>query len=116
MSRIVRTRHIVALIAAYAIALQALLLPLSIAAAGPLTAVNCTSAQPGHVPSTHQTGCPCATGCMTHCCDSSLDVPASVRVVAPSLVSRQITHTYAFAAVRRVADHRPQIPRAPPAA
>ena len=116
MSRIVRTRRVVALTAAYVIALQALLLPLTVAAANPLTAADCTLARPGHGPLTHQTGCPCAVGCLTHCCDGSLNVPVSPRAVPPTCISREVTHPYAFATVRRAADHRPQIPRAPPAA
>src|SRR5690242_14955823 len=62
-------RRSVALLAAYVVALQLLLLPLGVAAGAALPGVHCTTDQPGQ-PQTQ--GCPCTAGCGTACCQQTL--------------------------------------------
>jgi hypothetical protein len=65
-------RRSIALLAAYVVALQMLLLPLGVAAASVVSGVHCTADQPAQ----HQTqGCPCAAGCGTGCCVQALASP-----------------------------------------
>jgi hypothetical protein len=112
-----RSRRIIALIAAYVVALQALLLPLSVAAGGPFESSLCAAAAPvDHAPSPagHDSGCPCAAGCGTQCCVQTLAGPP---VVVTLHLTRAIAMTPAPAIepIVRVADRNPQVPRAPPA-
>jgi len=115
-----RGRPIVALIAAYAVALQALLWPLSLAASHPLQASLCSEASAttgGPAPAGHDSSCPCAAGCGMQCCVRTFVGPARAAVV---LVLRPtgaitLTPTRMLAPVIRVANRSPQVPRAPPA-
>jgi hypothetical protein len=109
----------IALAAAYVVALQALLLPLSIAAGDPFGSSLCvasTSVEGQSAPGSHESGCPCAAGCGTQCCVQTLADPPQF-TFAPVL-SRAIAMapSPAFVPAIRLADRRPQIPRAPPAA
>jgi len=115
MKKRVRSRRIIALAAAYVVALQALLLPLSVAASGPFAAGICASSIDGPQAPGHDSGCPCAAGCGMACCAQAPIGPpqgvmalfaAYVRVTAPAL---------AIEAFVRPAAKGPQIPRAPPA-
>lgn len=115
-----RIRPTVALAAAYVIALQALLLPLSAAAAGrafpfPLCSAGASVAGSA-APEGHSSGCPCAAGCGIPCCVHALAAPpqkqvtlvtsgVSVRMAMVVLVSAPCTTI-----------RGPQVARAPPAA
>lgn len=73
-----RSRPVIALGAAYVIALQALLLPLSVAVGGSLFFSLCsagTSVASSQSPAGHQSGCPCAAGCGMQCCVHALAEP-----------------------------------------
>ena len=117
MSEPVRPRRVIALIAAYVVALQAL--PLSIAAGSPFESSLCAatnSVDGSRSPAGHDTGCPCAAGCGTQCCAQTLAGPPQV-LVAVSLTSAvAMSLTPAIEPVIRLADRSPQVPRAPPAA
>jgi hypothetical protein len=66
MSKSLRCRHVIALAAAYVVALQALLLPLSVAAGSPFHSSLCAAAAATDglpQPTGHDGGCPCAAGC-----------------------------------------------------
>jgi len=107
----------VALIAAYLIALQALLLPLSVAAGAPFASGICaTSAEGSHSPGRHETGCPCAAGCGMQCCAQALAGPASIGIALAPPRSSVIALAPAIEAMFRPASKSPQNPRAPPAA
>jgi hypothetical protein len=83
MSESTRTRRVIALIAAYVVALQALLLPLSVAA-GPFKSSLCTAATSvdgSPSPADHDSGCASAAGCGTQCCAQTLARPAVVAVM-----------------------------------
>jgi hypothetical protein len=111
-------RRIIALAAAYLVALQALLLPLSVAAGSPFVGPPCSTSvsQPGSQPVKHDTGCPCAAGCGMQCCAQALAAPS------PELSARIPVISYAMAlqltpvVERRTPIRSPSIPRAPPAA
>lgn len=118
MKKPVRSRRIVALFAAYVVALQALLLPLSVAAGGPLDASLCTaaaSAEGSPSPASHQTGCPCAAGCGMQCCMQALASPPQFAVALGQTRISAMTTAPAFEPVIRLAMRSPQVPRAPPA-
>jgi hypothetical protein len=108
-----------ALAAAYVVALQALLLPLSIAAGesfGSSLCVSSTSVEGQPASGSHESGCPCAAGCGTQCCVQTLAGPSQF-AFAPVL-SRAIAMgpTPVVVPAIRLAERRPQIPRAPPVA
>jgi len=107
-------RPVIALIAAYVLALQALLLPLSVAAA-PFAGGLCAAAQTNDGVPGHTTGCPCAAGCGTHCCGAALTMPPAdgVRLIVTSFKAARPAPIFIPAA--RAFRRSPQIPRAPPA-
>ena len=88
------TRRLIALAAAYLVAAQAILLPLSVASANPLLSQLCISSPDGagHAPAGSDGGCGCAAGCGMQCCapghmaappDEFRAQPVLVRVLAP---------------------------------
>jgi len=107
----------IALIAAYIVALQALLLPLSVAAGAPggtlcASTSSPASSHPGAAPA-----CPCAAGCGIQCCAGSLFSPPQAiafGVIRASLLAPPSPP--AAVAVARPSLHNPQLARAPPAA
>ncbi|MGH6665146.1 MAG: hypothetical protein ACREB2_09640 [Pseudolabrys sp.] len=119
MSESTRPRRIVALAAAYVVALQALLLPLSIAAGGPFGASLCAatiSVAGAPSPASRDSGCPCAAGCGTQCCVQTLADPPQVTFLPGLRRAISISPAQKMASVIRLADRSPQVPRAPPAA
>jgi len=107
----------VALIAAYLVALQGLLLPLSVAAGAPFASGLCaTSAEGSHSPGSHETGCPCAAGCRMQCCAQALAGPASIGIALARPRSSVIALATAIEAVFCPVSKGPQNPRAPPSA
>jgi len=119
MSESARTRRVIALAAAYVIALQALLLPLSVAAGGPFESSLCAAAAPvdgSPSPAGHDSGCPCAAGCGTQCCVQTLAGPAVATVTFDLTRSIAMAPAPAIEPIVRAADRSPQVPRAPPAA
>ncbi|MDO8877508.1 MAG: hypothetical protein Q8M24_16470 [Pseudolabrys sp.] len=110
-------RRIFALAATYVVVLQALLLPLTVAAAAaPMAEGLCiTASADTRAPASHDTGCACAAGCGMQCCGQGL------LGAAPSAIAVALADFYVLAPapalepVVRVAMRRPQIPRAPPA-
>src|SRR5512140_1706120 len=117
MSHAYRSRRIVALIAAYVVALQALLLPLSVAARA-ADASLCASAGVAspHSGDGHATGCPCAAGCGTQCCDSAMAGPPPAVIVRASAAITKFAPPPAIVSAARPHPHSPQLARAPPAA
>jgi hypothetical protein len=116
MKKPVRSRRIIALAAAYVVALQALLLPLSVAAAGPFAGGICASSVDGPKAPGHDSGCPCAAGCGTACCVQALIGPPQGAVAHFAAYVRVIAPAPAIDAIVRPTAKGPQIPRAPPAA
>ncbi len=119
MSEPGRIRPIIALAAAYLIALQALLLPLSVAAGGALPFNLCSaheSAASPQGPTGHSTGCPCAAGCGMQCCVHALAAPPQNPILlAARGAGLRMAMTVPLFAARRPG-HVLQLARGPPVA
>jgi hypothetical protein len=116
MNNPVRPRRVIALIAAYVVGLQALLLPLSVAAASPLINSLCVSAADNmQTPVSHDSGCPCAVGCGMQCCAQAMLGSLPISFTGSLTVIRVMTPPLALAPVVQAGLRTPQNPRAPPA-
>jgi hypothetical protein len=110
-------RRFFALAAIYVVVLQALLLPLAVAAGGPLADSLCISSSADtHGTAGHDTGCPCAAGCGTQCCGQGVVGAAPGSLVIASTLAGILTPALALEPVAPAAERHPQNPRAPPAA
>lgn len=112
------TRRLIALAAAYLVAAQAILLPLSVAAASPLLSALCVSSSDGtgHGTSGSDNGCGCAAGCGMQCCaPAALDAPAAKFRASPA-VAQILAPVVVFAASLRAEERGWHRPRAPPLA
>jgi hypothetical protein len=116
MRKTAPSRRVIALVAAYVVALQALLLPLSVAA-GPVIGDTRCSASAGQTqsPAGSDTGCPCAAGCGMQCCAQSLAGSPQVSVAISPTFAWVSMPASVLEPVVRLAKMRPQAPRAPPA-
>jgi hypothetical protein len=116
MRRLIPSRRLIALLAAYVVALQALLLPLTVAAHPIVGDSLCSSAtaDDGRGPVGHDTGCACAAGCGMQCHAPALaDAPAVALAARHALVSR-IAPERPIVAVIRPSSRTPLVARAPP--
>jgi hypothetical protein len=106
----------IALAAAYVVALQALLLPLSVAAGATVAGTLC-SASAGHsqAPAGSDSACPCAAGCGMQCGAQALAGSPQISVAVSPTFAFAAMPAPAFEPVVRMAEMRPQVPRAPPA-
>lgn len=119
MSRRSGTLRIIALLAAYVVALQALLLPMSVALGGLLDLTPCTvstSVGSAQAPAGHQTGCPCAAGCGMQCCVHAFGGPPQHRIVLDLTGAVTPILFPALVPAVRTFVRGPQAARAPPAA
>ena len=114
MSQPKPARRVIALIAAYVVALQALLLPLSVAAGGPLQTSLCSETSNG-APVKHDGGCPCAAGCGMQCHMPALAGPPQIAIADLPVRSVGMNAAPVFDPVVRIADRGPHSQRAPPA-
>lgn len=115
MGRTGISKAVIALAAAYAIALQGVLAVLSLTVAGPGAALLCTSAQPGGGSPIPGSDCPCAAGCgmPSHCGNAAAPSPTPV-VGAPVYPASSIMPAGASAPRHVAARPTPYDPRAPP--
>jgi hypothetical protein len=118
MGGIFRSRRWIAPIAAYVVALQAVLLPLSAVTAASLATSICSAhatndrASP---PADSRSACPCAAGCGTLCCAQAMLAPESAAIVrGADVFSPAALPHLRRASLVRAPDWRPQAPRAPP--
>jgi hypothetical protein len=111
-----RSRRIVALAAAYVIGLQALLLPLSVAAGGVLVPLCSGQASVGNAqgPVGHDNGCPCAAGCGMQCGAHALAGPPQTVIAFGAFSAASLLPPPAIDAPPRLAVRNPQLARAPP--
>jgi len=118
MTRGKATRRIVALAAAYVIGLQALLLPLSVAAGGLLTPLCSGQLSVGKAqgPLGQDNGCPCAAGCGMQCGVHALAGPPQTAIAFGAFGNASRLAPPAIEAAPRLALRGPQLARAPPAA
>jgi hypothetical protein len=116
MSTPLHCRRLVALVAAYVVALQALLLPLSVAAGTQFSSSLCVALADGsHSPNSHDNSCPCAAGCGMQCCGQAFPAPPTVVTAVAPVCGFAFVPAPAIKLVLRPAGKGPQIPRAPPA-
>ncbi|WP_137045181.1 hypothetical protein [Pseudolabrys sp. FHR47] len=113
-------RRLLAVAAAYVVALQLVLLPLTLAAADPLSGPLCSQAAASAAvpadPLKTNTGCACAAGCGTQCCASSaLAAPSFTHAVDRNPLWT-VTPTLVFGSATLAQARSPHNPRAPPAA
>lgn len=112
------TRRLIALAASYLVAAQVILLPLSVAAAGPMLNALCVS-QPsglGHGPAGSDSGCGCTAGCGVLCCaPAALNTPPAEFLASPKLV-RVLAPVAAFGSGIHSDSRGSHHPRAPPLA
>lgn len=116
MRRFIPSRRLIALLAAYVVVLQALLLPLTVAAHSIVGDSLCSSAtaDDGRGPAGHDTGCACAAGCGMQCHTPALaDAPAVALTVRYARVSK-IAPTRLIGAVVCPSRRTPLMARAPP--
>lgn len=113
------SKRVIGLLAAYLVALQALLLPLSMPAAAQVGGL-CISAQddggPAQQPSGHDQGCPCAAGCAMQCHAPALAAGAAARMPAPPVVIAIVLVPAPPASPIPPFARGAQMPRGPPAA
>lgn len=108
-----------ALFAAYVVALQALLLPLTVAASATPEAALCVTVagEGSRLPVSHDTGCACAAGCGMQCCAQTLlGPPAQAAAEERATFVGVIAPPALLTSIARPADRGPQAPRAPPMA
>jgi len=117
MTRLARGRLFVTLIAAYVVALQALLLPMAVAAGAPFDSSICASPPDStHQPAGHDSGCPCAAGCGMACCAQALLGPPQANAAPARTYARAEMATRTLDPVVRPFVRSPQVARAPPVA
>lgn len=108
-----------ALFAAYVVALQALVLPLTVAAFAMPEAGLCVTVA-GEVsppPVSHNTGCACAAGCGMQCCAQSFAAPPEQSGIALRAAQADVVVLpHATLVAVPSSDGTPHSPRAPPAA
>lgn len=111
-----RPLRILALIAAYLVALQALLLPLTVAAGAAYDSSLCVTVQaPDDTPSRHDTGCACAAGCGMQCHSLALAPPLAAGLADPMPQFSAFVAPALIVAVVKSTGHSPPMARAPPA-
>jgi hypothetical protein len=112
-------RQLIALAAAYVIALQALLLPLSVAVGGAYPFSLCsagTSIAGSQSPADHQTGCPCAAGCGMQCGVHALAGPPQTPIAVELAQAGVLMPLPALEVAVRPAMRGLQVARGPPQA
>ena len=114
-----RFRQVVALFAAYMVALGALLLPLSVAAGASVDVSHCrsvVSVDSSQPPADHATGCACAAGCGMQCGIHGLAGPPQAAVAYLQIRVSVLAPPRSIDGVTRRVDRGPQSPRPPPVA
>lgn len=111
------SRRLIGLCAAYLVALQALILPLSMPAAANYAGGLCITAPDGDAPPAGQDhGCPCAAGCGMQCHVPALAAGLAASMESPQRAVASVLVPQRLEAFSARAFHGPQMPRGPPAA
>ena len=98
-------------------ALQALLLPLSVAiGSAPAGALCVSGGSAGHMAIGHESGCPCAAGCGMQCGMHAAGAPPQTLLTLASFDAVRLQPPPAVEQAGRPMAHSPQLARAPPAA
>lgn len=116
MSKPVRSRRLIALFAAYVVALQGFLLPLTVAAFAAPESVLCTTAgNTAPQPASHDTACACAAGCGMQCGAPSLAGPLPQNAIVLHATQGVLVTLPPATLVAVPSDEgTPHSPRAPP--
>jgi len=113
------SRRMIGLLAAYLVALQALILPLSMPAAAGVGGL-CITAQdngaPAQSPAGQDHGCPCAAGCAMQCHVPALAAGAAASVATPLMAVADVLRPVPAAQSPGPLARGAQMPRGPPAA
>lgn len=119
MQTALRTRRLIALIAAYVVAIQALLLPLTVAASASLDASLCISSVSGDGSGSttgHKTGGLCAANCAMQCCAPAFASPPRIELAFGATGAGTAAEPSVIVGVLIATTHTPQSARAPPGA
>lgn len=120
MRRSLFSRRLIALGAAYLVALQALILPLSMPVSASPAASLCVSAQDGGgaagAPAGQDHACPCAAGCGMQCHAPALGAGVAGSLPAPQFVLAAMLVPGSLPAQAPSARRGAQLPRGPPVA
>ena len=112
------SRRMIGLLAAYLVALQALILPLSMPATAALADSLCITegtGSPAQHPAGRDHGCPCCAGCGMQCAAPALaDAPPALPAPPQAVVTAAAVPAL-LAMTPRPAPRSPQMPRGPPA-
>jgi hypothetical protein len=112
-----RSRGFIAVFAAYVVALQALLLPLSVLAGVPGSALCLSAASNGAgQPADHPNGCPCAAGCGLQCCAQTSVLPPQIVIARAAAQVTALPAAHLAEQFRPARDFASHHPRGPPAA
>lgn len=111
-----RFQRLIALFAAYAVAFQVFLLPLTVTSfAAPENVLCSTAVEASHPFSGHDSGCACAAGCGMQCGALSLaDAPRQGVTVVRTGHGFPVPPQRAVSAVAITDERSPHSPRAPP--
>lgn len=111
-----RFRRLIALFAAYVVAFQVFLLPLTVTSfAAPENGLCVAAAEASHPFSSHDSGCACAAGCGMPCGTLSLaDAPSLDVIVLRTAHGFVVRPQLAIPRVAKTDDGIPHSPRAPP--
>jgi hypothetical protein len=117
MTESARSQGFIAVFAAYVLALQALLLPLSVLAGAPGSTLCLSAASSGAgQPTDHPSGCPCAAGCGLQCCAQTSVLPPQIVVARAVAQVAASLPSYLGEQFQPAGDFGSHHPRAPPAA
>jgi hypothetical protein len=118
MTESVHLRSILTVFAAHVIALQALLLPLSVAGALATGSGLCLSAASsrGGQPAHNQSGCVCGMGCGVQCCAQATLTPPQVDLARPVARQIELSQTHFDVPLFTPSNFGPHHPRCPPVA
>lgn len=113
------SRRMIGLLAAYLVALQALILPVSMPPTAALADSLClteSAGGPAQHPAGHDHGCPCCAGCGMQCASPALaDAPLALPL-PPQAVVVAAAVPAPLGMTPRPAPRSPQMPRGPPSA
>jgi len=118
MRKPLRSRRFLALLAAYVVVLQALLLPLSVAAGALVGTELCsaTAAERGQQPGSVDAGCACAAGCGMQGCAQLLAPPPAAQPLLDARETGVLAPRPALSLPRPLDDRGGYAARAPPQA
>lgn len=118
MSKPVRSRRLIALFASYVVALQALLLPLTVVGFAAPGAAICESAagEGSHQPASHDSGCACVAGCGMQCCAQALAAPPRPEIALRPTRANVIAPPSSLREIAQHTERGPHSQRAPPSA